>query len=296
VRTLINLQNIPTGFNAQNVTLFKVDTTLTGYSEAQRASAMREVEEKVKTIPGVQARAFSFVVFNQGGWSGPVSIHDYAPPPGQSRTVRNNVVGPDYFNAMGIPLLLGRGFGAQDTGTSQKVAVISETTAQRFFPNGSPLGRRFGRGGPENSNQIEVIGVVKDVKYGSLTEQPQPIVYYSYTQHRNFQQLCRALLRRAGSHRPASATSDQASQPQPADDEVLSLSDHIGRSLVQQRLVARLASFFGLLALLLACVGCTAVVLRRSTAHPWKLGFGWRSARRAGMCSAWCCAKLSRWR
>ncbi len=68
---------------------------------------------------------------------------------------------------MGIPLVLGRGFGPQDTDKSQKVAVISETMAQRFFPNGSPLGKRFGIEGPESSDEIEIIGVVKDAKYRS---------------------------------------------------------------------------------------------------------------------------------
>src|SRR6185295_7856469 len=113
---------------------------------------------------------FSFFIFNQGGWTTPAFTREPNPPQGQSRSVRNNVVGQEYFTTMGIPLVLGRSFGPQDTDKSQKVAVISEAMAQRFFPNTFPLGRRFGIDGPESTEQIEIIGVVKDVKYETLTE------------------------------------------------------------------------------------------------------------------------------
>jgi predicted permease len=261
VRTLLNLQRLPTGFNTQNVMLLRTDVATTGYKDAQLAHVLREVEERVKAVPGVQAAAFSFVVFNQGGWSGPVSTRDPIPAEKQSRTVRHNVVGPDYFATMGIPILLGRGFGPQDMEKSQKVAVISEAMAQRFFPNGSPLGKRFGRGGPENSDQIEVIGVAKDVKYVSLTEQPQPIDYYPYTQIREFPN--NFVVRFSGAPEAVIPQVRQAIKQVNSRlpiDEVVSLSTHIGRSLVQQKLVARLASFFGVLALLLACLGLYGVL------------------------------------
>jgi len=175
VRTLINLQNVPTGFNQQNALLFRVGTATSGLPNGPRRAALfREVEEKVKAVPGVQAVSFAFLIFNQSLWTSRVFTREQSVPEGQSRSVRNNIVGPDYFTAMGISLLQGRGFGPQDTDTSPKVAVISETMAQRFFPNGSPLGKRFGINGPESSEQIEVIGVVKDIKSTSLSEQPRP--------------------------------------------------------------------------------------------------------------------------
>jgi predicted permease len=133
--------------------------------------------------------------------------------------------------------------------------------AQRFFPNGSPLGKRFGIDGPESADQIEVIGVVRDAKYGTLTEKFRPMAFYPHSQSpgplRNF------VVRFSG---PSSSVVPQIRQTirsvnrnLPIDD-VVSLSDHIGRSLVQPKLVARLGSFFGLLALLLACVGLYGVM------------------------------------
>jgi predicted permease len=261
VRTLINLQNLPSGFNQQNVMVFYVDSTTTDYRGAQLNSLLREVEERVKATPGVQAASFSAYFFNQGAWTSAAFTRDQNIPEGQSRLVSNKFVGQDYFTAMGIPLLQGRVFGLQDTDRSQQVAVISETMARRFFPNSSPIGRRFGRGGPENSEQFEIIGVVKDAKDRSLTEEWRPIAYYPYSQ--SSEPMSNLVVRYSGAPETVVRQTRQAIREVNRNlpiDGVVSLSEHIGRSLAQPRLVARLATFFGLLALLLACVGLYGVL------------------------------------
>ncbi len=263
VRTLINLQRVPSGFNQENAMLFMVDTAATGYKEKdpKLPAMLRDVEEKVKAIPGVQAASFAFFTFHQGVWTSPAYTRDQPDIAPNLRSIRNNIVGPDFFAAMGIPLVQGRGFGPQDTASSQKVAVISESMAQRFFPSGSPVGKRFGIDGPNSTEALEVIGVVKDAKFGSLTEEVKPIAFYPHAQLPDV--LGNFVVRFSG---PSSAvvpqvreTIKQVNRNLPVDD-VVSLSDHIGRSLVQQKLIARLASFFGLLALLLACVGLYGVM------------------------------------
>jgi len=263
VRTLINLQSIPSGFKQENAMLFMIDTSATGYKgeDPRLPVLLNEVEQKVKQVPGVQAASFAYITFNQGFWTTPAYTREDNIPEGQSRTLRNNIVGSDFFAAMGIPLVEGRSFGPQDTKSSQKVAVVSESMAQKFFPTGSPVGKRFGIQGRESAEQIEVIGVVKDAKYGNLKEQFRPMAFYPYSQGGDT--LPNLVVRFSG---PPSAvvpqvreTIKQVNRNLPIDD-VVSLSDQIGRSLVQQKLVARLASFFGLLALLLACVGLYGVM------------------------------------
>ncbi len=263
LRTLINLQKIPSGFNVDNAMLLQVDTSATGLKveDPKMTSMLREAEDKVRAIPGVQAASFAFYVFNQGFWNNPAYTREQNSVTDENRSLRLNVVGQDFFAAMGIPLVAGRGFGPQDTAKSQKVAVISESMAQRFFPNGSPVGKRFGTDGPQSTEQVEVIGVVKDAKYGSLQEQFRPIAFYLYSQEPFA--LSNLVVRFSGS--PSTVvpqirqTLREVNRNLPIDD-VVSLSDHIGRSLVQPKLVARLASFFGLLALLLACVGLYGVM------------------------------------
>ena len=262
VRTLINLQRIPSGFNQENAMLLQVDTSATGYKDKdpKLPALLRDVEERVKAVPGVQAASFAFFTFHQGVWTSPAYTRE-SDVAQNLRSIRNNIVGPDFFAAMGIPLVQGRGFGPQDTASSQRVAVISEAMAQRFFPNGSPVGKRFGIDGPNSTEALEVIGVVKDAKFGSLTEEAKPIAFYPHAQLPDV--LGNFVVRFSG---PASLVVPQVRQaikqvnPNLPIDDVVSLSDHVGRSLVQQKLVARLASFFGLLALLLACVGLYGVM------------------------------------
>ncbi|HEX5964568.1 MAG TPA: ABC transporter permease [Pyrinomonadaceae bacterium] len=263
VRTLVNLQSIPSGFDQENVLLLQVDTSATGLksNDPKLPALLKEVEEKVKAVPGVQAASFAFFTFNQGFWTSRAFTNEPGFPEGQSRQVRNNVVGPDFFAAMGLPFVLGRNFGPHDTANSQTVAVITESMAKRFFPNGSPLGKRFGINGPESAGKIEVIGVVPDAKYGSLTEEFRPMAFYSHAHQPEV--LSNLVVRYSGTTSSVvpqiRSTITQVNRNLPIDD-VVSLSDHIGRSLVQQKLIARLASFFGLLALLLASVGLYGVL------------------------------------
>jgi predicted permease len=272
VRTLINLQNVPTGFNQQNVMLFRVDTSATGFKDAQFVPLLREVEERVKAVPGVEADSFSFFIFNQGGWTSWMVSRDLDPADATNRLVRQNVVGPDYFTTMGISLVAGRGFGPQDTDKSQRVAVISETMAMRFFPNGA-IGKRFGTSGPNSGNETEIIGVVKDARYQDLTEEWKPMAYYVHAQRP--QPLDNFVVRFAGPPESVVPQVRQAIQNVNRNlpiDEVVSLSEHISRSLVQQKLTARLASFFGVLALLLACVGLYGVLSYAVTRRTGEIG------------------------
>lgn len=263
VRTLINLQSIPSGFNQENAMLFSVDTSATGFKaeDPKLPALLSEVEDKIRAIPNVQAASFAFFTFHQGFWTSGAFTREDGITEGQSRSLRNNIVGRDFFAAMGIPVLQGRIFGSQDTRDSPKVALVNEAMVRKFFPTGSPVGKRFGIDGPESTEAIEVIGVVKDAKFGNLQEQFAPMAFYLHQQRPDA--ISNLVVRFSG---PASSvvpqirqTIKQINRNLPVDD-VRTLSDHINRSLVQQALVARLASFFGLLALLLACVGLYGVM------------------------------------
>ena len=263
VRSLINLRNVDTGFNQQNLLLLQPATDSVGYKDddPRLTNLYREVEEKVSAIPGVRAASFSLFSFNQGAWTNPITVQGGAPPVGGNPVILNNVVGPGFFTAMNLPLILGRPFSPQDTKTSTKVAVISEEMARRFFPQMSPVGKRYRMGTTGEGEEIEVIGVVKDAKYRNLGERPQPMAYYSYSQHNWY--LGNFEVRYSGEPGPIVSAVRQAIKEINRNlpiAEVATFSEHVDRSLVQQKLVARLSGIFGLLALLLAAIGLYGVI------------------------------------
>ncbi len=258
LRTLVNLANVDTGFNKENVLLFGIEPQAVGYKEDSRlVNLYQQIEEKVRAEPGVRAASISFLTFNQGEWTSPVSIPGHPPTPQNDMMTTHNVVGQGYFAAMGIPLLAGRVFGPHDTENSPKVAVINETMAKWYFPDSSPIGRRFGMGGdPKHSNDIEVVGVVKDAKRESLRERPFPEAYYPYTQRVGYYNNLEVRYRG-----DSAAVIAEVRHAVSEVDHSLPLSyqntlaRQVDQSLTSETLIARLSSFFGLLAVFLACIG-----------------------------------------
>jgi predicted permease len=258
LRTLVNLADVNTGFDKRNVLLFAIDPVDVGYKQNSRlVSLYRDIEQRVNAQPGVRSASISFFTFNEGAWADPVLVEGRSPVPEANNDVIHNVVGPGYFATMGIPILLGRVFGAHDTATSPKVAVINETMARQFFPGGSPLGRRFGIGNdPKHSSDIEVVGVVKDAKYMSLRERLWPAAYYPYTQRMGYYGDLE--VRYSGD--PGAVISEVRNAVHEVDHSLPvtynnTLAEQVDRSIASQTLIARLSAFFGFVAVFLACIG-----------------------------------------
>src|SRR5438874_4433142 len=246
LRTLVNLTGMDMGFEKENVLLFQVDESSAGYNEDPRLLRLyEEIERRVSVLPGIHAASFSFFTFNQGGWND--YINTAKPLESGDRNVSHNVVGPGYFATMGIPLLTGRTFGAQDAETSIKVAVVNETLAKRFFPDQSAVGQRFRIGGPDAGpeQEREIVGVVKDAKYENLRETPRAAAYYPYSQR--IQYLGDFEIRFSGDPAAAisavRATVTQVDANLPISDP-RTMAQEIGRSIVDQRLIAQISGFF----------------------------------------------------
>lgn len=263
LRSLVNLTNVDSGFNKQNVLITSLDPGGAGYQQDARwQSAMDQIEGRVSALPGVRAASFAFSVFSGGGWTDAIVVlgrptYEHGPE------VDQNIVGPRYLNAMGMPILLGRNLLPQDSATSSKVAVINETLAHTYFGGGSPLGRTFSVGGEPGTQthttewlDIEVVGVVKDAKYMDLQEKPMPAAFYPYSQHPKF--LYNFVARYSGNptalaHAITKTVSDI--DPDLPVGDFTTLAQVVDDSVLNHRLVAQLCTFFGVLAALLVCIG-----------------------------------------
>jgi predicted permease len=177
--------------------------------------------------------------------------------PENSQDVLHNVVGKGFFSTMSLPILAGRGFNATDKIDSPKVAVINQTMAQRFFPDSSPIGHRFGFGDdPSHSGDIEIVGVVKNAKYVTLQESSEAAAYFPYAQRvqyfGNFEVRSSS---DAALMIPAVRRAIAEVNPNIPVNSVSTLSEQVDESTANQRLIARLSAFFGLLAAFLVCIG-----------------------------------------
>ncbi len=261
VRSLANLRNIDTGFNKENVLVMGVDASLLDFKESdpRLVSLYRQVEERVSQVPGVRSAGFAMLTFQPGSWTDYAFTNGRASLPDDQRAIHNDAVGPGFFASMGTPITLGRGFRMSDTSISPKVAVINETMARRFFPDESPIGLRFGLS-PERSGEFEVVGVVKDAKYESLREKPTPMAFYPYARGGSLGQF---VVRYAGDMHSILPEIRRAFAEVNGNlpiTWVKTLAEWVDDTLTRDKLMARLSSFFGLLALLLASIGIYGVL------------------------------------
>jgi predicted permease len=258
IRTLVNLNNVDTGFNREGVLRLDIDSDVVGLKpeDPRMIALFQEIEQRISELPGVKAASFASFLFNQGSWNTGIrvvgeNLDDHV-------NVKHNVVGNGYLAAMQIPLLAGRTFGSQDTATSRKVAIIGERMAKDLFPAGvNPIGHHYYTGfDPKPDTEVEVIGIVKDVKFGSMQEPPQYIDYIPNPQHPwGYGTLA---VRYTGDFEATSRAVRQiihaVNQRLPIS-HVGTLDEQVSRTLTNQRMVAQLSAFFGLLAVFLSCIG-----------------------------------------
>lgn len=290
VRSLIHLSDVDMGFDKHNVLDFSLDSSTAnlphGTADEIRSVRLQEqIEDRVQSIPGVQTDGFAFFTFNQGGWTDLVLFQGIPRTQENGHDVFFNITGKGFFSTMGIQLVEGRLFNAQDTQTSNKVAVINETMARRFFPKGSAIGHRFGIGEiPDHPGEKEVIGVVKDAKYTSLTEGTQMAAYFPCTQNPGF--FGNFVVRYA----PAANRQEIISRTRHAIAEInsnilvnniTSLEEQVDGSIATQSLIGRLSTFFGIVAVFLASIGINGLlsysVARRTSEFGVRLALGARS-------------------
>jgi len=256
LRSLQTAAAFDPGFKTDNLLLAQFDLRRHGYSKEQGQAFYRQLIERLKSLPGAGAVTSATVTpLGTGRESQGYSIPGHVTPNGDEMiSIGNNVVGPDYFATMGIPMLRGRDFDARDAQSGAGSVVINETMARRFWPQADAVGQNIqvGTDGP----MLEVIGVARDIKYYSLAEEPQPYVYLSaaqvYTSGRTIQ------LRTAGDPKTlANAVRKEIERldPNVAITKLTTFAELRQTPLFPSRAMAIVSSLFGLLALLLAAVG-----------------------------------------
>jgi predicted permease len=266
INSFFHLRNLDPGFRADHLLTMKVDLSEVKYPDRERRAAFfDEVMRRVSELPGVRSAAVAGnLPLTYNGDSMTIGVEGVPDPPsGQRPDVIFRAIGPGYFNTMGIPMAGGRDFTDQDNAEAKDVVVISEKTAQHFWPGQDPIGKRLKPGSSTSKSEWrEVVGIVKDVRQNDLIAPPKMQMYLSFRQLKDV--AANALVVRttvepmslAGSVRNAiwSVDKDQTV----ADIDTM---DHIvAKAVARQRFSMVLLAVFAALALLLASVGIYGVM------------------------------------
>ena len=258
VQTLRNLRTRSMGFDAGKVLQVRIDPQAAGYKDDQLPELYERLLNAVKSIPGVVSASTADSGFRTGSSrTCCIAVEGFTFGVNDERQIRTSRVAPGYFQTMGLPILLGRDFQADDA-KPRKVAIINASMARRFFGESNPIGKRFGWGDPPDVKyDTEIIGVATNAIYSNLREDTPPMIYFPGIRG----QLL--VIRAAG--KPESVASSITNEIKAVDKDLIisgikTVPQLIDQSLTLERLLARLSSFFGLVALLLAAIGLYGVM------------------------------------
>jgi putative ABC transport system permease protein len=265
VHSLLKLREVNPGFNQDRVLLMGIDPTLVGYRGNRLLNFYKQLTDAISTVPGVRSASLSALPpMSRGQWRTGVFVQGHLPGANEDTTTAWNLIGPKFFRTLEIPLLQGRDFTARDDATAPRVAIINEAMARFYFGNDSAMGKRLSFTSPQ-AGEIEIIGVAADTKYGSLRERTPHMLYLPYLQPPSGSLEFDVVLeiRTAGS--PSNLVGPVRETIRGVESGVpimgfTSLTEEVNNSLSQERVVAQLSSFFGLLALILASVGLYGVM------------------------------------
>ncbi|HEY4931510.1 MAG TPA: ABC transporter permease [Terriglobales bacterium] len=276
VQSLRNLEHQNFGFQSDYRYIVRLGHAFVGQSPERLAGSYRDLEQRMSNLPGVITASYSmYSPMGLNNWSTSVYLPGRTHQSGEHGDYASWLrIGPNYFTTIGTRLLRGRTIGDQDTPNSTKVAVVNERFAKKFFKDQDPIGKRFGAGDPKHTADFEIVGVVEDAKYQDTHGQAYATYFLPYLQNVEYtdpsdissqissQQIETIELHVAGKPENLEGTVRRELAELDPDMTVIritSFGEQVSEALNQGRLLARLTTLFGILALTLASIGLYGV-------------------------------------
>jgi predicted permease len=277
-KSLVNLENQKFGISTDNRYVVHFDPAGAGYTIARLPALYHEIEDRFSALPGVTHVGMALYGPLEGNNWGECVIQQGHPAPGPNSHCGStwDRVSTDFLEAYGVPIVRGRGFTEQDTATSPQVAVVNQAFVKRFYPNQNPIGQHFGIDLPQYSGSFEIVGVFADFKMNNPRDPVRPVYLRPLTQQFTGYKEAMMITTETQSMFINSMVID-FDRPQQDVEAIIrktfagidpnltvmnlrSLNSQVSGNFSQERLIARLTSLFGILALLLASVGLYGVM------------------------------------
>jgi predicted permease len=259
VRTLANLQSIELGFNRESVLIFRMNARQAGHRDPEILTFYRDLLKRFRAIPGVQeATCAHHPLIGSGTWSSDAAPAGREPKPEVDTHIL--LTGPDFFTTQQISLRAGRLLDDRDRAGSTAVAVVNEAYVKAYFDNGNPIGQRITLHRPPFGNRdLEIVGVVRNARYGGLKGNHRMVVYLPFDQGSYYpvEEMTYTLRTSGDPLRHADAVRKIARQADPhiPVTDIKTQAAQIDQLMNQEILLAQLCGAFAALALLIACVG-----------------------------------------
>lgn len=258
VQSLQNAVRLDVGFEPDNLLLMLVNPSLARYDNDGSREYFDRLLRSVKAVPGVEAASIgTSIPLGLDSSSSWVDPDGYEPAPDERMSVYHHAAAPDYFQAMGIPVVEGRVFDERETADSEQVIIVNQTFAERYWPDKSALGRSVFTQGSKR----RVVGVVGAGKYRDLGEAPEP--YYYLPLEQNFQSFAYLHVRTAGDPGTVLASVLQQAAAVDANVPLANIQtgdEHLGLARLPSRMLGWIAGVFGMVALILASIGLYGVM------------------------------------
>jgi predicted permease len=261
IRTLYNLQRVNLGFNQENLLLFRLRPQQNGYKDERLVQFYQQLLARLDNLPDLRSATFARVpLIADENWFNDILLPGETEKTTASHETMRQMARQNYFATMEIPLLSGRSFTAHDDQHAPKVAIVNQTFAHQFFSNNDVLGKRVNI---EGEREVEIVGMVADTKYRSQREEIKPLLYTPWQQEDRALGTVYFTLRTVGEPAALAARVRQVVRELDSNLPVTEVTTQTARAhatLGPERLSARLLSFFGALALLLAGIGLYGVL------------------------------------